>query len=360
MGRKYLIILLLLFALGASGQITVQFVPEIYGRSVDGLFNCKIFNPYQKLDASLTITVTERKGGTVCIIKTVSFSIYPGANPIPGGAAGAASVRYGNTRLGQLTGINHNFPEGDYDYCFDLNFTHSDNPPEEQCFTYSLAPFTELSLIDPTDRDSICDKRPLFSWQPLIPGVPGAFYQLVLTTINSGQNATEAINYNVPVINQYSIISPVLPYPPINPELVSGQKYAWQVTAYKDQTVLIRSEVWQFTVNCRDSTKAVPDDGYRDVEDLLKGNYYIATGLMKFAIENPYRAQTLRYEIISTARPDKKIKHLPKILLRTGSNKIKINLTALDTFDNEAYYILKLWLPDGTVKTLRFLYEDFK
>jgi len=360
--KRYLLIslLLLLMATSVSAQSTVQFIPELYGRNVDGLFKCTVINPGPKVTAILTVTVTERKAGAICTVKTPEFTIFTGNNPIPYTAARNAAVQFSNSNRGRLNSVNRAFDEGDYEYCFTLTYTHVDILPTEQCFDYVLAPFSELSLIDPYDKDTICDQRPLLTWQPLLPGVPGSYYQLVLSEIKTGQNATEALNYNLAVINQSHIISPILPYPPIAPQLEKGKKYAWQVTAYKDQTILNRTEIWQFTVNCPDTTKKAPDDGYRDIEDLSKGNYYIATGALKFALVNPYQAQDLKYEIVSLNEPDKKIKRLPKLKLKTGLNQLNIDLGQTNKFKDNSYYIMKVWLPNGTSKSLRFIYAEAK
>jgi len=362
MYKRYIIIpiLLLIISLSAFGQATIQFIPELYGRNVDGLFKCTIINPAQGQSVNLSIIVKERSAGTVCIIKTQPFNIIQGANPLPFSASRSASLQFSNNSIGRLSSANHTFPEGDYEYCYTLTYLRSDLLPVEQCFDYTLAPFAELHLTDPYDKDKICDKRPLLTWQPLLPGMPGSAYQLVLAEVKSGQNATEALNYNLAVINQSNLISPVLPYPSIARELEKGKTYAWQVTAYKDQTILNRSEVWTFTVDCQDSVKKVIDDGYRDIEDLAKGNYYIASGVLKFAIINPYQAQDLKYQIISLNKPDKKIRRLPKLKLQTGTNQINIDLSVTGSFDDNNYYIIKAWLPNGTVKSLRFIYNEVK
>jgi hypothetical protein len=358
--KRTLTILLLLTTFTTLGQSTVQFIPELYGRNVDGLLKCTIINTSQKQTATLSITVSERKAGIICTVKTSEFSILPGSNAIPYATARGAAIQFSNSTNGRLNSLNRAFDQGDYEYCFTLNFTHSDVLPMEQCYNYTLAPFAELNLIDPYNKDKICDQRPLLTWQPLIPGIPGSFYQLVLSEIKTGQNATEALNYNLPVINQSNIVSPILPYPSIAPQLAKGKKYAWQVTAYKDQTVLNRSEIWEFTVDCQDSVKKVADDGYRDIEDLSKGNYYIAAGYLKFALVNPYQAQDLKYTITSLNEPDKKIKRLPKLKLKSGMNQTSIDLAVTGGFTDGSYYLLKVQLPNGATKSLRFLYTEAK
>ena len=141
----------------------------------------------------------------------------------------------------------------------------------------------------------------------------------------------------------------------------AGKKYAWQVTSYKDQTVLNRSEVWEFTIDCKDSLPAsvTPDEGYRDIEDLLKGNYYVANnGTIFFTLINSYEKQELKYEIQSLSDPAEKHKRLPKVKLERGRNKVMINLSDNNSFKDSDYYILRVHMPDGTNKSLRFIYKE--
>ena len=357
--KLYISLFLLLFSASSFAQVSFLFVPEVYGRKPDGLFNCRIINPGVTQTAYLTISVTERNAGVICQIKTSEFTVLPGSNAVPVSAATSAQVRFSQNRLGQLTAASRSFPEGDYEYCFALNYLHSDNPPQEQCFSYTLAPFAELNLIEPYNKDKICDKRPMLTWEPLIPGIPGSYYQLVLTEIKRGQSATEAINYNLPVFNQSNIISPLLPYPSVAAELENKKKYAWQVTAYKDGTILNRSEIWEFAVGCRDT---VANDtllyGYRNIEDLSKGNYYTARGAIRFGLINPYQKGKLKYRVEALDKPGKAITGLPKILLENGNNTITIDISDNNHFINGKYYVLSLWLLDGSVKRLRFLYEE--
>ena len=354
--------LLLLAPLAGFGQVSFQFVPELYGRNVNGLFNCRIINASAKRMATLTIAVSEHKNGQVLFVKSTAFAVNPGSNIIPAAAIRSAAVEFTPNPIGVIVRHDHNFPVGDYEYCFTLNYTDSgNNAIDEQCFQLHLVPFAELNLVEPFNKDTICDKRPLLTWQPLLPGIPGAGYQLVLSEVKKDQGAVEALNYNLPIINQSHISATVLPYPAIAKELEQGKTYAWQVTAYKDQTILNRSEIWTFKVNCRDPKKKpeiIPDDGYRDIEDLVKGNFYVAVAYLKFALTNPYQQKPLTYEISSLSSPAKKIKGLPKITLTRGKNKVMIDLFNTDSFTDGESYLLKLKLPDGSEKSLRFIYKD--
>jgi hypothetical protein len=359
--KKIIFILFTFFSANGFAQVTFQFLPEIQGRSLDGLFNIRLLNQSGARSGYLSIEVTERKSGMVVKIQTQPFTLVQGLNTVPGAAIRAARIQFADNRIGVITRNDNIFPAGDYDYCFTLNPSGGSlTMPEEQCYSYELLPFAEMHLVEPIDRDTLCNKRPTLSWQPLLPGIPGASYQLVMAEIKKGQNAVEALNYNLPVINQSHINAPVLPFPAIAKELEEGKTYAWQVTAYKQQTVLIRSEVWSFREQCNEKkpTVVLPDDGYRDVEDLVKGNYYLAFGSIKFAVTNPYKAQELQYQIESLNNPGKKIKGLAKVKLLTGKNKVTLALADNDAFKDGYSYIIKLWLPDGTTKNLRFIYKN--
>ena len=357
--KKLLILIQLLIASQTFAQVTFQFIPEINGRTIDGLLNCKIINGSGKKTGSLTLTISERKSGTVMTVRTTSFNLMPGVNSLPLSATRSAAFDFYVNPIAVIIRHDHNFPVGDYEYCFTINYAGGEMP-SEQCFDYNLVPFAELHLIEPYDRDTLCDKRPLLTWQPLIPTLQGTTYQLVLAEIKQDQNAVEALNYNLPIINQSHILSPVLNYPPIAPLLEDGKTYAWQVTAYKEQTILNRSEIWTFKEQCNEKKKdpVLTDDGYRDIEDLIRGNYYVASGMIRFAVTNPYKETKFKYQIETLNNPGKKIKGLPKITLAAGKNKIMIDLANTDSFIDGYSYLMTLWLPDGSMKNLRFIYKD--
>lgn len=358
---RYILSCLMLFlSVSVFGQVSFQFVPEISGRTVNGLFQCRIMNLNNQKSASLTIAITEKRAGLVCTIKTPDFPISAGNNLLPVSAVKGASIRFADNSIGRFMRQSEYFPEGDYEYCFTLNSNSSENDLSEQCYDYFLTPLAPLSLLEPYDKAKSCDKRPLLTWQPSIPSIDGTYFQLVLAEIKANQNAVEAINYNLPIVNQSGIISPILVYPPSARELEESKKYAWQVTAYKNQTILNRSEIWEFTATCDDTleTPVIIDEGYRDIEDLLKGNFYIAKGEIRFAIVNPYSQHKLNYEISGLNSARKLIKGLPKLELKRGNNKIVIPLRRKNAFEDGKFYVMKITLPNGSNRNLRFTYKE--
>jgi len=341
------------------GQVSVQFFPELNGKSIDGLFNVRILNSGPVRPARLNLTVRENNK-QVLTIRTPVFNLTNGLNVLPVSAVKGSSIQFSNTSSGQFINRNSFFPYGTFEYCYTVESLEMGS--WEECTSYEVLPAAPMLLSAPYDGDKLCEKRPVFLWQPSLPVIAGTQYQLVLVVVKSGQNATEALNYNLPLINQEGLQSPVLSFPSIVPQLEESKKYAWQVTAYKGRTILNRSEVWAFTVGCEEEGKeekknTETDMGYRDIEDLARGNNYITFGILKVAVTNSYAPQKLRYEINCITDPSVKLKKLPEIQLTSGRNKILIDLSENKSLKDNYTYILKLWLPDGSAKQLRFIYK---
>ena len=356
--RNIIIAILFFFSIPVSGQVSIQFIPEVHGRNIDGLFQASILNTtQQQASVSLTVVVTESNAGKILTLQTQPFTLYPGNNPIPASAIRSANIQAGTSNIARLVQQSGYFPQGAYEYSFTLDSKISIGIPEqiEQTFDYELTPSAPLSLIEPFDQDKICEKNPLLTWQPSLPAIPGLLYQLQLVEIKERQNAIEALNYNLPLVNQNGIFNHILLYPPSAKALEEGKSYAWQVTAY-------RSDVWEFMVDCKDSveTEKETDKSYRDIEDLLKGKYYVARREVRFALINSYAEQPLSYQITCVTNPKQKIRRMPKLILKTGRNQISLDLSTNSAFKDGYSYILKVILPNGSSKSLRFLYKDIE
>jgi len=353
------VFLLLLGSSSAYAQIAFSFVPQVHGRTVDGLLMAKIINTSaQKTAVTLSVTVTAQKVGRIVTVQTPPFEIMPGNNVLPAGLIARSSIRFAANKLADICRQSGYFMEGDYEYCFELFAVDKQKDViGEQCFDYFLEPFSPLMLVTPGEHDAICDKKPTLFWQPLLPAIPGLQYRLLLAELKPGQAKVEALHYNTPLINQLNISMPMLFFPPMARELEEGKQYVWQVTAYKNDMKLADSEVWDFTVSCKDSTKKALPESFRNIEDLAKGNFYLAKNELLFAVKNVYDKTTLNYRIYCITKPDMKIKKLPAVKLERGMNHITIDLSENKSFIDGYYYVLDLKLPNGAEKQLRFLYK---
>lgn len=360
--RKYKVLLLLCcLALPVlmKGQVSFNFLPEVQGRTLEGLFMVKVGNmeTAPKL-VTMVMTVTEAKAGKIVEVRTKPFQLRPGVNMLPAGVASGASLNFENNKLATVLRQSNFFPEGEYDYCFEINDTEKNGLTlGDQCFDYMLQPFSPLMLSEPFDGDNICDKRPTLSWQPLMPAVPGVRYRLVLAEIKEGQHKVEALNYNIPMVNQTGINTPILFYPSTARQLEEGKRYAWQVMAYRNELLLASSEIWEFTLKCQDTLKLPPDEGFRNIEDLTKGNFYIATGRVLFAVHNVFRETDMDYKVTCLTKPDIKFGKLPKVKLKRGLNQVVIDVSENKGFIDGYFYIMYVKLPGGLEHQLRFVYK---
>lgn len=346
-----------------TAQVTVQFMPVVYGQTLEGLAYAQIINSSgSDLMGSLTIRVREQKGGQVVTIKTAAFIVHPGANAIDRRAFGSAKISFGNNNNGLTLSQTGRFPEGDYEYCFELDLSQSKNPQvspvAENCFVHQLQPMTPLLLIDPVDGDEFCNKRPNFTWQPPVPLPREARHRLVLTPIREKQDPVEAVTYNQPVINQGNIPGNNLFYPPNAPDLKEGQQYGWQVIVYTAKSILARSEVWTFTVRCNTDQPMVDGNSYRELKETDDGNFYVASRMLSFSLYNPYAEGDLNYSIINLADPSQPVKKLPVLKLKSGLNKYDLDLSEIRAFKNDQEYLLKVQLQNSRVLALRFIYKE--
>lgn len=355
-------IFVLLFSIQHSfAQVAFTFLPEVHGRTLDGLFQVRLANSSgQKSLVRLQVTVTAQQVGQIVTIKTKPFELQAGINPLPAGLMGGASIVFGSNKLADICRQSGFFTEGDYEYCFELvdEGGHTGEPVSQQCFDYYLQPFSPLMLSAPADEDAICDKRPTFYWQPMLPAIPGMQYRLILTLLKPGQAKVEALRYNMPLINQQYIQMPMLFFPPATRELTEGQEYIWQVTAYRNDMILANSEMWTFKVKCTDSVASKVPESFRDIEDLVKGNFYVARGQLLFAVKNIYDKAKLEYRISCITKPEQVVKKLPVVSLDRGINHVTIDLSDNSTFTDGYYYLLEVKLPDGETKQLRFLFKN--
>jgi hypothetical protein len=362
--RKLLsVIYILLFCSFAKAQISVQFLPEINGRNIDGLFAAKFINNGPlKNGLVLKIDVKENRSGHVVSVRVRELTMNSGINQLVATQIRNAYIQFSNSAAAVITKQSNVFPEGDYEYCFTIeDGPKSGTQPQvyaDDCFDYDLQPIIPVSLIEPLDGEKVCEPQPLLTWQPIVPQLQGVTYQLTLTELKKEQNPVEALNYNIPLLNSKNHFSPFLPYPNSARPLEKGKSYVWQVSAYIKNMIISRSEIWVFQYGCEDTVKLEKPTGFRSIEDLVLGNYYVANGRILFSLQNAYTETKLKYKIVCLSNPELKIKKLPEIKLVRGGNNIVIELADNQSFVNGYVYQLTVTLPDGAEKQLRFVYQN--
>lgn len=361
--KKYILLSVwVLVSLTAKTQIAINFNAAIYGQSLEGLSFVQFINTSTELvTARVTIKVREVNSGNVLSVLIPSISIRPGTNNIDRASFGNSRISFGNNFYGQSLSQSGKFPEGEYEYCFELEIIEPKanwvSSFFENCFVHQLQPLTPLLLINPIDGDIDCNTRPNFVWQPPLPLPADARFRLVLTTLNEKQDVVEAINFNQPIINQGNIFSNQLQFPFSAPALKEGKTYVWQVIVYTGKVILKRSEIWTYSVKCEEVKEEKTTDSYRELKETDDGNFYIANKVLRFSYNNPYSEGMLNYTINSIGDKGVTIQNLPALKQNTGLNKFDLDLSDIKSFKSGQEYLLKVRLPNNREMQLRFIYK---
>ncbi len=352
----------LLLFLNSKEQVSLQFFPAIQGRTIDGLSSVQVFNSTSSTLRGFMLITVRDMNHVLVQVKTTSMDFRPGSNSLNRVIFSGSRFTFGNSLAAMHLRNTGRFPEGELEYCFEVNISESKNAtiPEEyeNCFQYYNQPFTPLLLINPIDGDEFCNPRPNFVWQPPLPLPADSRFRLMVSEIKSGQDISEAVSFNLPVINQGNIIGGNLLYPASAPDLKPGKTYAWQVTVYQNDVILTKSEIWTFSIKCDEQKKEITNESYRMLNEYSTGDYYVANKILRFSFHNPYEAGDLDYNITSLHKPSKIIKGLPALKMKPGLNEFAVDLSELNGFTNGEEYQLKLRLKNGRVLNLRLIYKD--
>jgi hypothetical protein len=223
----YITLLLLVFAGGVSAQVNFMFLPELYGRHVDGLGTFQVQNMgSEKINGRVFITVTENtSGAAVVTVVTPLFILNPGVTSFSKPVYSNSSFRFASTAYGAIAAQTRGIPPGDYTFCF--LFMPQDKSrfsEHENCFDGDIQPLVPLTLLNPGLLDTICSKRPVLSWQPPMPTSAAMRFRLLLTEKKHG-NPAEDLLMRAPLLLLDNISSSVINYPSVNPELKEGETY---------------------------------------------------------------------------------------------------------------------------------------
>jgi hypothetical protein len=144
-------------------------------------------------------------------------------------------------------------PVGNYRACYTIYSGQRNTKAtilSEDCFNFDVDPLSPPQLNFPSDSAIVETSYPQFTWLPPTPVILFADlnYDLLVTEVQKGQTAMEAIQANLPIYSAFHLTSLVNNYPASNKSLDTGKVYAWRVIAKNGETLSAQSEVWTFTI----------------------------------------------------------------------------------------------------------------
>jgi hypothetical protein len=237
---------------GIAAQVTLQAsVPAAGMIQKAQLWNLLVVNSSTRsFDCRLEMVLRDRASGQeVMTATTGQFMLTAGAKQLNANLLAPVQYNYLNGFTGgQLQGL---LPVGTYTACYSLWAVNiKENALAEECVPFDAEPLNPPMLSFPADSARL-DAAPMqFNWLPPMPA--GMFtnlqYEMVLTEISEGQKAAEAVQDNLPLYSEGSLLNNALGYTAAAPKLETGKWYAWQVTARDNSNYAGKSEVWVFTV----------------------------------------------------------------------------------------------------------------
>ena len=268
--KRYLLTLLLSAgAFGVFAQISIQPVIPMAGIiQKSSLWNIAVTNTLANtLDCRMELTLRERTSGIEVLTATTGrFQIAGGAKQL--NAAYLMPVQYNYISPAFSARTDDFIPVGDYIACYRL--TAGKDIAAEECASFDVEPLSPPMLINPADS-SVLDAAPSqFTWVP--PAPMNLFsrlqYEVMITEIQPGQKAEEAMQQNLPFYTEPNVPINNLAYKGMASSFEKDKWYAWQVIASDGNNYAAKSEVWVFKVG----DKSVNEPGNTGIYLLLNGS----------------------------------------------------------------------------------------
>lgn len=186
-------------------------------------------------------------------------------------------------------------PMGSYIVCYQIyyNGQKGEEIIGEECTKLNIDPLSPPLLNTPSDRSTIDNPYPQFSWTPptSVELFSNLNYEIIVTEILEGQSGAEAVQYNSPIYWRDNIRQTFESYPSTYKALEKNKTYAWQIVAKNEQQYAIKTDVWTFNLNQSSNNFLLKGNEYVLLENSIKGIYNIAKDTLRvkyFSYDAPY------------------------------------------------------------------------
>ena len=330
--KKFLTIsLLLTAAITATAQVSLQpVVPAVGMIQKTQLWNVLIANSSSvQYNCRLELVLKDRSTNLEVFTATTSlFALGAGAKQFNINSLGPVQYNYLSPGFdAKQAGL---LPVGNYTACYSLTGTGEKAVNlADECIQFDIEPLSPPMLISPADSAILETAPAQFSWIP--PAPDGMFsrlnYEIIITAIDEGQKAAEAIQNNVPFYSGTNIPGSVINYPPSSLAFEKDKWYAWQVIARDDRNYSGKTESWVFKVKDGMLSPIKTDDApYLKMEKNNPKKGWSTDGILKLS----YLNETNEKEITVQVSDVNDLQHLNdtqfKIQVRPGENLIQYDL----------------------------------
>jgi hypothetical protein len=206
-----------------------------------------------------------------------------------------------------------------------------DVPVADEVVRLNVSPLSPPLLTTPADKADIETTYPQFTWMPPAPVqmFNPLLYEITVVTVEEGQRAKEAIEFNKPVYFNSNIQNSAEKMPTAFEQLQKGKTYAWQVIARSGANCIAVSEVWEFRINpLPENNLIVQQTAFIKMKKDNPDKGIAPNGILKASYLNETNETTAMVQIIDLTSLQKGMPMF-KVKLQPGENLIQYDLKKL-------------------------------
>jgi hypothetical protein len=330
--------------------------------SPESMININLVNNNSEMRVMIEARISNGRGAELIKVSSGFLTLRKGTFNTSSLGINIISVNFQNTALSEYVKVYHQLPSGKYNYCVSLSTSES-GIEDELCDEIESENSTYMTLINPSDKDTIENYNPVLIWnhtESFNVLNQGEFYRLLVTEISRDQNAESAINVNNPNYQLNFVTRHDLLYPFDAPKLENGKRYGWQVQKVVNGVITNKTEAWEFII------KNSPDKHAGFVEITPKANlnpYKTVNNLINFQFKEEYSVNNnkLQIHIYDSKGEEIKIgqeksKNKSSNLTKLTSDRYRLDLNGVGL--KEGYYMLKILNNKNQEFILNFYYSD--
>lgn len=256
------------------------------------------------------------------------------------------------------------FPSGNYKVEVVCNYEGAgfSEPLGKYVYNINAALVMPIQLVSVFNNDTIEDEYPMFNWTPPYPLPEGNItYEILVTEIEPLETPLAAIQRNQPMVRNERVNQNAMVYTTMEPKLIAGKEYAWQVNAYTERGDFYSgSETWRFIYDPEEDTMSYEPDHYYVMQEQLNQKFAVIDSNMLainfntdyFVIDSisSINLYDIHYDIIADDS-------LIVLFYHQGSNYCYINFcpeVSDITLATGAFYILEVAMFNDQKYYLRF------
>jgi hypothetical protein len=344
-------------------QLSLQpVVPAVGVIQKDQLWNVLLVNSSQeefscRLDIVLRDRITNLE---VLAASSASFSTGAGARQLNVNLLNP--IQYNYFSQGAGTNIQGLLPVGNYTACYTLTGAGA-KPflPVDECIQFDVEPLSPPMLSFPADSSVLEISPAQFSWIP--PALTGMFsnlsYDIVITAVNEGQQAAEAVQQNIPFYSG-NLYSPLLSYTSSAPSFEKEKWYAWQVIARDDRSYAGKTETWVFKISLSDSVKFIRAAPFIKMKMEVSEKGIAPEGILKMSYLNETAETEAEVLVVTQSGLGRKDPAKFRIHLKPGENLIEYDLKKILPMQEGNIYSARIVNSRNEVCQVQFVLKKYK